>query len=90
MAVLSKESVLIYLESIQCGACGGVYAINQKYYLQKKKYGGSWTCPYAERLPKEKRCEKQGSENDEATIDRPALRSSDYQRWREIKDADRK
>lgn len=31
---------------VNCGECGGTYAINARYARQKKEDGGSWTCPY--------------------------------------------
>lgn len=31
---------------IDCGECGGSYAINERYRAQKAQSGGLWTCPY--------------------------------------------
>ena len=31
---------------VNCGECGGVYAMNQRYVKQKSDKGGYWTCPY--------------------------------------------
>jgi len=33
------------LTTINC-SCGGVYAIQEKFRLDKKEEGSSWTCPY--------------------------------------------
>lgn len=34
------------LTEINCGECGGTYAINERYRAQQYEQGGSWTCPY--------------------------------------------
>lgn len=34
------------LTTINCGECGGVYAINERYRKQKEDKGGWWNCPY--------------------------------------------
>lgn len=31
---------------INCGECGGTYAINERYREQKWQQGGGWHCPY--------------------------------------------
>lgn len=31
---------------INCGECGGSYAINERYRAHQESKGGSWTCPY--------------------------------------------
>ena len=31
---------------VNCGCCGGVYAILERVRLQKEREGKSWTCPY--------------------------------------------
>lgn len=36
----------IELTTINCGVCGGSYAINEAYRLEKYQTGGSWNCPY--------------------------------------------
>jgi hypothetical protein len=36
------------LTTINCGKCAGVYAISEKYRLQKYNEGGFWHCPYCE------------------------------------------
>jgi predicted RNA-binding Zn-ribbon protein involved in translation (DUF1610 family) len=38
----------ITLTAVDCGQCGGSYAINERYREQCKKYGRSWTCPYCQ------------------------------------------
>lgn len=39
-------SVDVTLATINCGGCGGTYAINERYRKKKQQEGGSWTCPY--------------------------------------------
>lgn len=36
----------ITLAVINCGECGGTYAINERYRRQKEELSGTWTCPY--------------------------------------------
>ena len=36
----------VELTQINCGECGGTYAINERYRKQQYQKGGSWTCPY--------------------------------------------
>ncbi len=36
----------ITLTSIDCGECGGSYAINERYRQQCADHGRAWTCPY--------------------------------------------
>lgn len=38
--------VSVELTPINCGQCGGTYAINERYREQQYQKGGSWTCPY--------------------------------------------
>lgn len=33
---------------MNCGECGGVYAIQEKYRAEKYQSGGSWHCPYCQ------------------------------------------
>jgi hypothetical protein len=39
---------VIVLAQINCGECGGTYAINEVYRAQKAVEGGSWHCPYCQ------------------------------------------
>lgn len=39
-------SVSTELTTINCGQCGGTYAIQEKYRVEKYQVGGSWNCPY--------------------------------------------
>lgn len=39
-------AVTVELTQINCGECGGTYALNERYREQQYKKGGSWTCPY--------------------------------------------
>ncbi len=36
----------VTLTKINCGDCGGTYAINERYRRQKQEVGGFWNCPY--------------------------------------------
>lgn len=36
----------VELIEINCGECGGTYAINSRYRRQKEEKGGYWNCPY--------------------------------------------
>lgn len=36
----------VTLTTVDCGSCGGSYAINERYRQQCQDYGRSWTCPY--------------------------------------------
>ena len=36
----------VELTAINCGECGGTYAINERYRRQQYEKSGSWTCPY--------------------------------------------
>lgn len=38
----------VTLTSIDCGQCGGVYAINERYRKQCQDYGRAWHCPYCQ------------------------------------------
>lgn len=43
MATISVDTEL---STINCGQCGGIYAINERYRRQKEEKGGTWNCPY--------------------------------------------
>lgn len=36
------------LTTINCGCCGGTYAISEKYRHNKEEQGGFWHCPYCQ------------------------------------------
>lgn len=36
------------LTTINCGKCGGIYAIQERYRQHKSEKSGSWHCPYCE------------------------------------------
>jgi len=38
----------VTLARINCGKCGGTYAINETYRAEKETVGGWWHCPYCE------------------------------------------
>lgn len=45
---LAKFELAIVVTEMNCGECGGVYAINETYREQCHKYGKSWHCPYCQ------------------------------------------
>ena len=45
---LARINVEVELTEINCGECGGTYAINERYRLQAYQKGTSWTCPYCQ------------------------------------------
>lgn len=44
--MLASVQVTVTLTEINCGCCGGTYAINERYRQQKYEKGETWTCPY--------------------------------------------
>ena len=38
----------VRLVTVNCGVCGGVYAINERYHEHHRERGGYWRCPYGE------------------------------------------
>ena len=34
--------------TVECGECGGVYALTTRYHAQKRNKGGFWNCPYCQ------------------------------------------
>lgn len=71
---LHHINVQVQLTEINCGECGGTYAINERYRQQMYQKGGSWNCPYCDtgwgysqdnensRLKKQIEAEKRGKE----------------------------
>lgn len=46
---LHRISVEVTLTEMNCGECGGTYAINERYRKQKYAHGNSgWHCPYCQ------------------------------------------
>lgn len=43
---LPAIQVTVVLTEINCGECGGTYAINERYRQTRYEKGESWTCPY--------------------------------------------
>lgn len=39
-------ALYVQLTEINCGECGGTYAINERYRKQREDKSGFWTCPY--------------------------------------------
>lgn len=46
MAIINAAQATVQLTQIDCGKCGGSYAISERYRKQKYEEGASWTCPY--------------------------------------------
>ena len=46
--MLSKRVVEygVQLTTINCGECGGTYAINERYRTNRERDGDGWHCPY--------------------------------------------
>ena len=71
---LAAIQVTVELTEINCGECGGTYAINERYRQQKYQKGETWSCPYCrvswgysgnsenEKLRRELQAEKQRKE----------------------------
>ena len=34
------------LTTMDCGKCGGTFALNERFRLEREENGGSWYCPY--------------------------------------------
>lgn len=41
-------SIDVTLTEVNCGCCGGTYAINEKYRAYRAEKGGFWNCPYCQ------------------------------------------
>lgn len=48
MSVMQEHRVQVILTEMNCGLCGGTYAINERYRAQKAQEGGGWHCPYCQ------------------------------------------
>ena len=46
MSAVKSISFDVQLTAINCGVCGGTYAINERFREQCWTEGKSWTCPY--------------------------------------------
>ena len=44
--LLFNDVATVSLTRITCGGCGGVYAIAERYRVEKYDLGGFWNCPY--------------------------------------------
>lgn len=40
--------IAVTLTEINCGDCGGVYALNERYRKQREDQSGYWHCPYCQ------------------------------------------
>jgi hypothetical protein len=43
---LAQIQQVVTLTQINCGECGGTYAINERYRQQKQDESKTWNCPY--------------------------------------------
>lgn len=90
---------LVTLTQINCGECGGTYALNERFRAQCAEKGKSWHCPYCQcgwgykegentRLKKELELEKRrvAFANDQARMERE-LRTAAEHRERAQKSA---
>ena len=81
---LNKINVEVILTEINCGECGGTYAINERYRAQKYENGGSWNCPYCE-------CGWGYSDNNENSQLKKKLQQEEKRRkWAEQAEKDRR
>jgi rubrerythrin len=46
MSIVGTTETTVTLTQINCGKCGGTYALNERYRAEQEKVGGTWTCPY--------------------------------------------
>ena len=46
MSALRQVELGVAFTQIDCGSCGGSYAINERYHDHCQERGKSWTCPY--------------------------------------------
>lgn len=44
----AQVSLAVEFTQIDCGACGGSYAINENYRAHQYRKGGYWHCPYCQ------------------------------------------
>lgn len=44
----AEISFTVVLTDINCGQCGGTYAINERFRKQREVYGDGWHCPYCQ------------------------------------------
>src|SRR5258708_12300645 len=45
---LAQVQLTVTLSEINCGKCGGTYAINERYREDCHEHGRSWNCPYCQ------------------------------------------
>ena len=45
---LAPHRFVVVLTEINCGKCGGTYAINERYRQEKEQVGDCWNCPYCQ------------------------------------------
>ena len=68
MTVIKTVTESIELSVVNCGECGGIYSINERYRQQKRENGGYWTCPYCKVSWGYGTSEKDKSENENKNL----------------------
>jgi hypothetical protein len=48
MSVNLLNQTTVQLTQINCGKCGGTYALNERYRADRQKEGNGWHCPYCQ------------------------------------------
>jgi len=74
---LCNINVDVTLTEINCGCCGGTYAINERYREQQYRDGGSWNCPYC------KTGWGYGENNERSNLEKKLEREKKLRRWAE-------
>lgn len=46
MAIVNAATATVQLSQVDCGNCGGSYAISERYRKQMQEDAGTWHCPY--------------------------------------------
>lgn len=90
MANAAQIELTVILTKINCGECGGTYALNERYRAQCAEKGKSWHCPYCQvgwgysegenaKLKKELEAEKRrvAFANDQARMERERRESAE-------------
>lgn len=80
---LTAISVDVDLSTINCGCCGGTYAINERYRKKKAQDGGGWTCPY---------CKSDWGyfdNNENSTLKKKLAKEEERRKWAEQNAAER-
>jgi hypothetical protein len=71
---LVMHDVTVRLTQMNCGECGGTYAINERYREQKYKESGFWHCPYCQ-------CSWGYSEGENARLKQQVEQARNNEKW---------